>query len=29
LGLAIGEAVYKHNLRPAHDDDWDDHRDDH
>ena len=29
LGLAIGEAVYKHNLRPAHDDDWDDPRDDH
>jgi hypothetical protein len=29
LGLAIGEAVYEHNLRPAYDDDLDDHRDDH
>ena len=28
LGLAVGKAVYKHNLRPVHDDDWDDHRDD-
>ena len=24
LGLAIGKEVYKHNLRPVHDDDWDD-----
>jgi membrane-associated phospholipid phosphatase len=24
LGLAVGKAVYKHNLRPVHDDDWDD-----
>jgi membrane-associated phospholipid phosphatase len=23
LGLAVGKAVYKHNLRPVHDDDWD------
>jgi membrane-associated phospholipid phosphatase len=29
LGLAVGKAVYKHNLRPVHDDDWDDDRDDH
>jgi membrane-associated phospholipid phosphatase len=28
LGLAVGKAVYKHNLRPVHDDDWDDDRDD-
>ena len=28
LGLAIGKEVYKHNLRPVHDDDWDDDRDD-
>jgi membrane-associated phospholipid phosphatase len=28
LGLAIGKAVYKHNLRPVHDDDWDDDSDD-
>ncbi len=28
LGLAIGREVYKHNLRPVHDDDWDDNRDD-
>jgi len=28
LGLAIGKEVYKHNLRPVHDDDWDDSRDD-
>jgi membrane-associated phospholipid phosphatase len=28
MGLAIGEEVYKHNLRPVHDDDWDDNRDD-
>jgi membrane-associated phospholipid phosphatase len=28
LGLAIGIEVYKHNLRPVHDDDWDDNRDD-
>jgi membrane-associated phospholipid phosphatase len=28
LGLAVGEAVYKNNLRPVHDDDWDDNRDD-
>ena len=28
LGLAIGKEVYKHNLRPVHDDDWDDNRDD-
>jgi membrane-associated phospholipid phosphatase len=28
LGLAVGEAVYKRNLRPVHDDDWDDDRDD-
>ena len=27
LGLAIGKEVYKHNLRPVHDDDWDDNRD--
>jgi membrane-associated phospholipid phosphatase len=26
LGLAVGKAVYKHNLRPVHD--WDDDRDD-
>ena len=26
LGLAVGKAVYKHNLRPVHDDDWDDDR---
>jgi len=29
LGLAIGNEVYKHNLRPVHVDDWDDNRDDH
>jgi membrane-associated phospholipid phosphatase len=29
LGLAVGEAVYKHNLRPVHDDDGDENRDDH
>jgi membrane-associated phospholipid phosphatase len=29
LGLAVGKAVYKHHLRPVHDDDWDDDRDDH
>jgi hypothetical protein len=28
LGLAVGKAVYKHNLRPVHDDDRDDNRDD-
>ena len=28
LGLAIGKDIYKHNLRPVHDDDWDDNRDD-
>jgi hypothetical protein len=28
LGLAIGREVYMHNLRPMHDDDWDDNRDD-
>jgi len=28
LGLTIGKEVYKHNLRPVHDDDWDDNRDD-
>ncbi len=28
LGLAVGKAVYKHNLRPVHDDGWDDNRDD-
>ena len=28
LGRAVGKAVYKHNLRPVHDDDWDDDRDD-
>ena len=28
LGLAIGQAVYKHNLRPVHDDDGDDDHDD-
>jgi membrane-associated phospholipid phosphatase len=28
LGLAIGREVYKRNLRPVHDDDWDDDRDD-
>ena len=28
LGLAIGKEVYKHSLRPVHDDDWDDNRDD-
>ena len=28
LGLAIGREVYRHNLRPVHDDDWDDNRDD-
>ena len=28
LGLAVGKAVYKHNLRPVHDDDGDDDRDD-
>jgi membrane-associated phospholipid phosphatase len=28
LGLAVGKEVYKHNLRPVHDDDWDDNRDD-
>ena len=28
LGLAVGKAVYKHKLRPVHDDDWDDDRDD-
>ena len=28
LGLAIGKEVYKHNLRPVHDDDWDDNRED-
>ena len=28
LGLAVGKAVYKNNLRPVHDDDWDDDRDD-
>ena len=28
LGLAVGKAVYKHNLRPVHDDDWDDDGDD-
>ena len=28
LGLAIGREVYKHNLRPVHDDDWDDDGDD-
>src|SRR5580698_1285214 len=28
LGLAIGKEVYKHNLRPVHDNDWDDNRDD-
>ena len=28
LGLAIGREVYKHNLRPMQDDDWDDNRDD-
>ena len=28
LGLAIGKEVYKHNLRPVHDDDWDDDGDD-
>ena len=28
LGRAIGKEVYKHNLRPVHDDDWDDNRDD-
>jgi membrane-associated phospholipid phosphatase len=28
LGLGVGKAVYKHNLRPVHDDDWDDDRDD-
>jgi membrane-associated phospholipid phosphatase len=28
LGLAIGKEVYKHNLRPVHDDDWDDNHDD-
>jgi membrane-associated phospholipid phosphatase len=28
LGVAVGKAVYEHNLRPVHDDDWDDDRDD-
>ena len=28
LGLAIGKEVYKHNLRPVHEDDWDDKHDD-
>ncbi len=28
LGLIVGKAVYKHNLRPVQDDDWDDDRDD-
>jgi PAP2 superfamily len=28
LGLAVGKEVYKHNLRPVHDDDWDDNRND-
>jgi membrane-associated phospholipid phosphatase len=28
LGLAVGKAVYKHNLRPVHDDDGDNDRDD-
>jgi membrane-associated phospholipid phosphatase len=28
LGRAIGKEVYKHNLRPVHEDDWDDNRDD-
>ena len=28
LGLAVGKAVYKHKLRPVHDDGWDDDRDD-
>jgi len=28
LGRAVGKAVYKHNLRPVHDDDWDDDGDD-
>ena len=28
LGLAIGKEVYKLNLRPVHDDDWDDDGDD-
>jgi len=28
LGLAVGKAVYKHNLHPVHDDHWDDDRDD-
>ncbi len=28
LGLAVGKAVYRHNLRPVHDDDGDDDRDD-
>jgi hypothetical protein len=28
LGRAVGKAVYKHNLRPVHDDDWDDDWDD-
>jgi membrane-associated phospholipid phosphatase len=28
LGLAVGKAVYRHNLRPVHDDDRDDNRDD-
>jgi membrane-associated phospholipid phosphatase len=28
LGLAVGKAVYKHNLRTVHDDNWDDNRDD-
>ncbi|HEY6489487.1 MAG: vanadium-dependent haloperoxidase [Terracidiphilus sp.] len=28
LGVAIGREVYKHNLRPVHDDYWDDNHDD-
>lgn len=24
LGRAVGRAIHKHNLRPVHDDDWDD-----
>ena len=28
LGRAVGKEVYKHNLRPMHDDHWDDNRDD-
>ena len=28
LGLAVGKAVYEHNLHPVHDDHWDNDRDD-